>query len=122
MQHLGVFMPEQVLISQMHLSGFYAAVSSVNHQLAIPIHAALSSKPVIGILEIPAGGQVGPKYALNISGADAQAIMECLVNLETTHGYNAKFGGFQINALVMLWRGFSRLLESSSTPKLPSPE
>jgi hypothetical protein len=120
MHHSGVFMPGQILISQMHLSGLYAAVSSVNHQLAIPIHAALSSKPVVGILDTPLGGQVGPKYALNISSADAQAVLDCLVNLETTHGYNAKFGGFQINALVMLWREFSRLLESSDTPKLPN--
>ena len=122
MQHLAVFMAGPILISQMHLSGFYAAVSSVNHQLAIPIHAALSSKPVLETLDVPIGGQVGPKYALNISSTDAQAIMDCLVNLETKHGYNAKFGGFQINALVMLWRGFSRLLESSSAPKLPGPE
>jgi len=115
-------MPEQIIVPREHLLGFYAAVSSVNRQLAQPILAALNSPAAIGILEVRQGGQAGPQYALVISIADARAILDCLVNLERVHGYNAKFSGFQINFLVILWREFLKLLESNNTPKLPNAE
>src|SRR5205085_2076448 len=102
-----------------HLRGIYAAVSSKNPQLASRVVAATSKKPVVSWMEVGIGETMGDKYALDLSMEEAKEILDCLIEVEKERGYSAKFGYFQINFLVVLWRGFLRAIEERDMPKLP---
>jgi hypothetical protein len=106
----------------MYLKGFLTAVAHADRELAKRLASAIDRKPAITRHEVKPGEIVGDKYAVNLSIDAAKAILDCLVKIEKTHAYNSKFGGFQINFLVPLWREFLKQLESSKTPKLPTPE
>jgi|SRR6266436_8215904 len=96
-------MREQVLMGKDYLEPTCLALADPNRELAILIANILREAPVVGKLESQSSHA---QFAVNLDAAQLSAILEALMRIVKERGYNAKYGGKQINALVVIWRDF----------------
>ena len=111
---------ERIGIPDEHLKSIVIAIATANPELANKFISAIDPKPVSTRFDNKPGEIVGDRIAVNLGIEDSKSVLDCLINIEKTHGYNRKFGRYQINWLVTVWRDYVKLLEQSYTPKLPN--